>query len=157
MIRRKQYFDRGDYMLELDTTSGKRVTRMIPKLPTAIAKAKVATGELRVAKQKRPGAIRRAANYGKAVVKHHAAGKPKASQSTVEERFAICQNCPSGKFLSLGAKDTPRQLQHLPQVGTCADASCGCVLHPTKIEPAKLAWADQACPRGHWGKAVGGG
>lgn len=151
-------------MLQVDTTSGKRVTRMIPKLTPAEARLRTMPGgDLKVVKTvpkpqpkqpKRPGVVRRAANYGKAVVQHKLAGNPKASLPTIQKRFEICRNCPSGLFKRLEGNEIPHSLRELPIVGTCVHKTCGCFLHPTEIEPAKLAWADQVCPKGHWGKAI---
>ncbi len=133
MIKTVKTFERDNHILVVDTTSGERVVTHVPK---------------------GPGLARRMANYTKAKASHVVRGSPKASLEAIKKRFAICQRCPSGNFLPVEPKKRPASLIDLEIVGTCNDMQCGCFLHPTEIEPAKLAWADQECPEKHWGKAV---
>lgn len=97
-----------------------------------------------------PSIGRKAANFTKAAIKHAAAGSPRATDAQVDERFAICQQCPSGYY-----KITQEEIHEdlLPELGTCLHKSCGCVLAPSTYRGKnKLRWADQQCPEGHWNK-----
>lgn len=69
---------------------------------------------------------------------HIYAGFPKSSQQEILERFAICsQTCDM-----YNKKDS-----------TCM--VCGCNVNQKKIFLNKLAWADQECPIGKWGRLDG--
>jgi len=98
-----------------------------------------------------PGLFRKTMNFTKAAVKHVASGRPIALQEVVDERLAICRTCPSKLYKIKLVQEIPPQLRHLEEVGTCLHKTCGCYLHDAgDIFPNKLAWADQACPLGHW-------
>jgi hypothetical protein len=73
-----------------------------------------------------PGLLTKAANFGKAIVSHVAAGRPEADAATVAARWATCRACPM--FDAAGV--------------TCR--ACGCVLE------IKIRWAEQRCPIGKW-------
>jgi hypothetical protein len=73
-----------------------------------------------------PSLLRKAANFGKAIVDHVAAGMPTASDATVRERLATCQEC--DRF---GAENRECLV-------------CGCQLD------IKVRWAEQRCPIGKW-------
>ena len=76
--------------------------------------------------------IQQAVNFVTSAAKHVAAGMPRASEEEIARRFAICQGC---EFF----KDN-----------SCM--KCGCPVIRTKKYISKLAWADQECPVGKWGK-----
>lgn len=84
-----------------------------------------------------PSFLRRAANFAAAIAKHVAAGCPRASQETIDARFAVCKSCPyfSGD--------------------RCQHVSCGCNVKATREFLNKLAWEDQKCPVGKWGNSDG--
>jgi len=66
---------------------------------------------------------------------HIYAGFPKSSNEQILERYKICaEGC---EFYN--NKDS-----------TCM--ICGCNVNNKKIFLNKLAWADQECPKGKWGK-----
>jgi hypothetical protein len=71
-----------------------------------------------------PSLVRRAANFGKAVVRHVAAGCPKVSEEEKVRRMALCLAC-----------------EHWSQ-GRCTQ--CGC------FTAAKTARAREKCPVGKW-------
>ena len=81
-----------------------------------------------------PSSVRRVANFSTAVVLHLAAGMPKCSEVTIEERLGICRGC------DLYAGDR------------CNHVSCGCALGDKQSFFNKLAWADQQCPLGKWAR-----
>ena len=85
-----------------------------------------------------PSTLRRAANFGRAVAKHAAAGAHRATDAQVDARWAICQGCDWFKVAG--------------HTGKCQHITCGCVLAPsTYTGRNKLRWAEQVCPIGHWG------
>ena len=65
---------------------------------------------------------------------HVWAGFPKSTQSEIVQRFSICQQCE--EFDSIKKE--------------CS--ICGCNINTKKRFLNKLAWADQECPIGKWGK-----
>ena len=134
-------FTREGYTLCIDTVSGQKwhefTADQINPEPTAEP-------------PKGPGKIRRIGNFAKAAAKHVAAGQPKATIEQIEERFAICQNCPANLYQVLADEQRPSSLAEASEVGTCLDKSCGCYLHASELSPNKLGWADQRCPLGHW-------
>lgn len=75
-----------------------------------------------------PGLIRKAANFGRAIVSHAVAGFPGADDETVTKRLNICHEC---EFYSVENR-------------TCLHQKCGCVLD------IKVRWKDQSCPAGKW-------
>lgn len=68
----------------------------------------------------------------KSLVWHISLGLPKSGQSLINDRFAICEECPS----------------YDPVHKQCLE--CGCNLSNKNIFLNKLAWADQKCPLGKW-------
>lgn len=76
--------------------------------------------------------LQRARNFTAASVKHVAAGIPHCTDAEIEARYTVCQGC---EFLSNEA---------------CA--KCGCPVTRVRAFASKLAWADQSCPIGKWGK-----
>jgi len=79
-----------------------------------------------------PGLIRRAMNFGKALVNHLAAGSPKTTDLEATARQSICESCtgPGGFYIA--------------ETDTCAHPSCGCKIR------RKSRWKDQKCPLGKW-------
>lgn len=75
-----------------------------------------------------PTILRKAANFGKALVMHAVAGFPGADDVTVKSRLATCLSCEL----------------YSPAGGRCLHRDCGCVLE------IKVTWADQKCPTGKW-------
>lgn len=77
-------------------------------------------------------------NFARAGVAHIKAGRPKATDEVVEQRFAICQGCEL--FEAKG-----------PGYGRCGHPSCGCHLKRVSVKGInKLRWADQECPLKKW-------
>lgn len=66
---------------------------------------------------------------------HIYAGLPKSSKDQILERYRIC----TGGCEFYNSKDS-----------TCM--VCGCNVNNKKVFLNKLAWADQECPKGKWGK-----
>lgn len=83
-------------------------------------KATVATSE--------PGLLRKAWNFGKAVVRHVADGGRDVSDDEFFARLAVCKTCPSC--------DVPRMV--------CRERSCGCQLY------VKARWHSETCPLDKW-------
>ena len=73
-------------------------------------------------------------NFANAVVSHVSSGMPRCTQEQIIKRHDICKTC---EFF----KDD-----------TCG--KCGCPLTRNQQFVSKLAWADQECPIGKWGKEV---
>jgi len=71
-------------------------------------------------------------NFAKATAEHISNGLPMCTEEEIIQRHNICLGC---EFF----KDD-----------TCS--KCGCPLVRTKQFVSKLAWADQECPVGKWGK-----
>lgn len=65
---------------------------------------------------------------------HIWSGFPKSTKEEIQYRYNICLDC---EFFDL--KNS--------QCGVC-----GCNINNKKIFMNKLAWADQECPKGKWGK-----
>ncbi len=90
-----------------------------------------------------PGYFERARNFSTAAAAHRRAGRPKATDEQVAERFAICQTNACGLYKAIGEGS-----------GTCLHKTCGCNLraigNEALLTPNKLRWADQACPVGKW-------
>ena len=84
---------------------------------------------MQYAAPKRPGILKKAANFATAAAAHVRAGRPKTPPAEYEKRLAECDVCPYN------------------QGGQCT--MCGCSVSGTGILN-KLAWADQACPIGRW-------
>lgn len=81
-----------------------------------------------------PSLLTKAANFAKSAAAHVAAGMPRASDEEIERRFAICQGCEfyDGK----------------------ACTKCGCPVVREQKFVSKLAWANEKCPVGKWGKVT---
>ena len=75
-----------------------------------------------------PGLLRKAANFGKAVVKHVADGGKHVSDEVYLARLSVCANCPSLD----------------PERMRCLEKSCGCRLK------VKARWRSESCPVGKW-------
>jgi len=91
-------------------------------------------------KTKRPGIIKRTGNFAKAATQHMLHGQPKCTQEEINRRFEICKTNECGFFEKQGDR------------GFCKHRSCGCNINLEEIYLNKLAWADQECPIGKWGK-----
>jgi hypothetical protein len=85
-----------------------------------------------------PPMHKRMINFAKAAANHAAHGHPQCSQQEIEYRFNMCQSCEFFK-----QKD---------EAGICTHIKCGCNINKKQIYLNKLAWADQECPIGKWGK-----
>jgi hypothetical protein len=83
--------------------------------------------------QSGPGLIRKAANFGKAVVKHVADGGKHVSDEVYLARLSVCANCQSLD----------------PERMRCLEKSCGCRLK------VKARWRSESCPQGKWPRADG--
>lgn len=79
-----------------------------------------------------PSFAKKLQNFAKATAQHVAAGMPMCSEEEIIQRHNICLGCEFFKE------------------DTCT--KCGCPLIRTKQFVSKLAWADQECPVGKWGK-----
>jgi hypothetical protein len=75
-----------------------------------------------------PGLLRRAMNFGKAVVRHVADGGAKVSDEVYEKRLSTCRQC--------DLCDKSRMV--------CAHSSCGCFLI------IKARWQSESCPLQKW-------
>jgi hypothetical protein len=75
-----------------------------------------------------PGLLRKAANFGKAVVKHVADGGKHVSDEVYLARLSVCANCPSLD----------------PERMRCMEKTCGCRLK------VKARWRSESCPLGKW-------
>ena len=73
-------------------------------------------------------------NFAKAATQHIKEGMPMCTEEQIIKRHDICLRC---EFF----KDD-----------TCS--KCGCPLIRSKQFVSKLAWADQECPAGKWGKEI---
>ena len=103
-----------------------------------------------------PSALRKAVNFTKAAVRHAATGGVKASLEVINQRYEICENCPSNRFAEQNPKKLPKKLKDVDFfIGTCLEKSCGCNIHNTPIFPNKLAWESSFCSLGHWNAVEG--
>jgi hypothetical protein len=75
-----------------------------------------------------PGLLRKAANFGKAVVKHVASGRKVVDEQTYQARLETCRDCPS--------LDQDKMV--------CREKTCGCYVE------RKAKWASQQCPLEKW-------
>lgn len=73
-------------------------------------------------------------NFASAVAGHVSSGMPRCTEEQIIKRHDICREC---EFF----KDD-----------TCG--KCGCPLTRNQQFVSKLAWADQECPVGKWGKEI---
>ena len=79
-----------------------------------------------------PSLSRKFKNFTVGAIKHIAKGMPTCTQEEIDERLEICRGC---KWF---------------RGGSCL--KCGCACNNNKKFLNKLAWADQKCPIGKWGK-----
>lgn len=79
-----------------------------------------------------PSGLKKAENFGKAVVKHVFSGSERASQEEIDRRYEICKECP------------------LFRDEICNHNSCGCNVSNKQKFLNKLAWKDQQCPLDKW-------
>jgi len=114
-------------------------------LPTdkvkANCKTKMPKGNVNVGVQT-PDTVTRLSNFTKAAIEHAKLGNPVVDKEIIKERLEICRLCPL-------FKQTPNQVG-----GVCTHSSCGCTLTDSEVYLNKLAWADQECPIGRWGKVL---
>ncbi len=75
-----------------------------------------------------PGLLRKAANFGKAVVKHVADGGKHVIDEVYLARLSVCANCPSLDPVKL----------------RCKERTCGCRLK------TKARWRSESCPLKKW-------
>jgi hypothetical protein len=88
-----------------------------------------------------PALRTRLANFTKAEIAHATAGAPTCTDEQIQERIAICRGC---------EHFSPDPYK--PEIGSCNQ--CGCPVNDRLPKfVSKLAWADQECPIGKWGKA----
>ena len=83
-------------------------------------------------KEKLPPLHKRLKSFAVGAIKHVAKGMPTCTQEEINERLTICHGC---KWFRGSA---------------CY--KCGCACNNNKKFLNKLAWADQECPIGKWGK-----
>lgn len=79
-----------------------------------------------------PTFIKKIMNFAESTVSHIKSGMPTCTNEQIIQRHDICLGC---EFFS---------------DDTCT--KCGCPLIRNKQFVSKLAWADQECPVGKWGK-----
>jgi hypothetical protein len=72
----------------------------------------------------------------KSLIFHIYAGSPKSTKNEILARLSFCTSCEHF--------NTKRQ-----ECGIC-----GCAISDKSIFMNKLAWADQECPVGKWGKII---
>jgi len=77
-------------------------------------------------------------NFIKSLFRHLTTGMKKCSQSTILERYSVCQGCEFFNFIS-----------NEEDIKATCDV-CGCNVSDKKIFMNKLAWKDQKCPKGKW-------
>lgn len=80
------------------------------------------------------GLAQKIQNFAKAATDHIKNGMPMCTQEQITARYDICLGCEYFKD------------------DTCSQ--CGCPLVRNKQFISKLAWADQECPIGKWGKVL---
>lgn len=83
-------------------------------------------------KEQSPSTFTKYKNFTVSAIKHIAKGMPTCTQEQIDERLDICKGC---KWFA----------------GTYCK-KCGCACGSGKKFLNKLAWADQECPVGKWGK-----
>lgn len=81
---------------------------------------------------KQPSIIRKAINFGGALVRHVADGLDHVPEKVSKERLFICRGCP---FRDPSSKKL-----------ICTHKDCGCYLD------TKVTWASEKCPIGLWDK-----
>jgi len=91
-----------------------------------------------------PPLTQRVVNFVAAAAQHAIAGNPVVSEKVLQERLKICQACELFK----------RNQNEIG--GVCTHSSCGCNIQDNLNYLNKIAWADQQCPIGKWGKSENG-
>ena len=81
-----------------------------------------------------PSEVKKIYNFTMAAIKHVAKGIPTCSEEQIKERMSVCERCPYFSGL------------------ICTHSACGCNVNNKRKFLNKLAWADQECPDGRWGK-----
>lgn len=84
--------------------------------------------------QSGPSFVEKVKNFASSVVDHVTSGMPTCTDEQIIKRHDICLQCEFFK------NDTCQK--------------CGCPLFRNKQFVSKLAWADQECPVGKWGKEI---
>ena len=87
-----------------------------------------------------PSFLQKVRNFAIAAQGHLAKGNPTVTEEQLKRRLEICKSCVLFKPLADGLG------------GTCMHNSCGCNIKDTLDYMNKIAWADQECPVGKWGK-----
>jgi len=93
---------------------------------------------------KPPSLLQRIINFTAAATQHAIAGNPVVTEEVLQERLKICQGCELFK-------------RNQNEVGgVCTHENCGCNIKDNLTYLNKIAWADQQCPIGKWGKSENG-
>lgn len=79
-----------------------------------------------------PSLLTKVGNFIPALTHHVNTGMKKCTQEEIEQRLAICKECP------------------LFVAGSCSHNSCGCSINDKQTFFNKLYWADQKCPLDKW-------
>jgi hypothetical protein len=87
-----------------------------------------------------PNLATRLANFAKAAVNHAIQGNPTVEEAVMKRRLEICRACP---LFKPNENDVG---------GVCTHSTCGCTIQDNLNYLNKIAWADQECPIGKWGK-----
>ena len=82
--------------------------------------------------KKLPKLSKRLKNFTVSAIKHAVKGMPTCTQEQLAERMSICQMC---RYFT-----------------NSRCVKCGCACNNNKKFLNKLAWSDQECPIGKWGK-----
>lgn len=90
----------------------------------------IAYRRMRVARVASPSLVIRGWNFTVAMTRWVIAGRPRRSQTEIDERLAICQECP---FL---------------ENNICTKCGCACVEENQIMN--KLVLATEVCPEGRW-------
>ena len=85
-----------------------------------------------------PSLPERVQNFSIAAIKHAAAGNPKVPVEVMQQRLALCKECPL-------FKQNENELG-----GVCTHSTCGCTIQDNMNYLNKIAWADQKCPVDRW-------
>lgn len=86
--------------------------------------------------EKSPGLVRKIVNFVPAAISHAIKGNPTVSEDKMRERLSICKGC--------------QLYDKIKEI--CTHSSCGCPIKDNLEYRNKIAWADQECPIGLWGK-----
>ena len=80
----------------------------------------------KIIKKNKPGIVKLASNFMRAVSRHVKSGAKQVDKETYEKRMSICDTCV------------------FRQGNRCSHASCGCFL------AKKASWESESCPIGRW-------